>query len=190
MAMSHRSALLPLCLATALATGCVGKDAEADDGVGDLDDDDDVGGGEDDAPGAPTPMAGGSTPKPTPGTGGTTGGTTGTTTARLLGDWAYVTAFFPRPDGTMATQSIGGDFTLRRDMTWTHYRRIGSVVANGKGTYTVRGDVLTLKHDDGASKDLVYKFVLGTHTDERGTFRALTLNFSDGWAYMLVAPLE
>ncbi len=108
--------------------------------------------------------------------------------AGLYGVWYYTTSFYPKPSGEQGTASIGGELTLRSDGTWEHFRRIGNVVANGRGKFAVQGNVITLKHADGASQDLVYKFLLGTHTDEKGQpFRALTLDFGQGYSYLLVA---
>lgn len=109
--------------------------------------------------------------------------------ASVVGEWVYSGASYPRDDGTMAELTIAGDLSLRADGTWEHYRRIGNVGATGRGTYSVAGSRITLKHDDGSS-DLVYDYFVGTHTDaDTGeAFKALTFNFTDGsgFRYLLV----
>lgn len=124
------------------------------------------------------------------GTGGT-GGTGGASAAEktLVGDWIYSSSSYPRTDGSTAVVSISGELTLRSDGQWNHNRRIGGISASGRGTYTVAGSRITLKHDDGSS-NLTYDFFVGTETDAQSgrPFKALTLNFTDGsgYKYLLV----
>ena len=119
-------------------------------------------------------------------------GTTPTQTPEgLFAKWNYVGGTLWRPDSSMkAIASLSGNLELKSDMTWSHARYIGTIGAFGQGNYVVKGDTITLKHDD-ASGDLVYTFFVGSEPDPAGgTRRTLGLTSmkspgEDWFAYVL-----
>jgi hypothetical protein len=107
--------------------------------------------------------------------------------AAPIGEWAYVNAtYFEKKDDPIVA-SVSGSLSIKADGTWSHSRYIGQIGAFGAGRYTVRGDVVTLAHDDGKSEDLVYKFFVGEHARGGVTMKALTLSFTDdSFVYLLI----
>jgi hypothetical protein len=124
---------------------------------------------------------GGSTPVT-----GTGGSAPAASAGAVVDEWTYSGASYPRADGTTAELVISGELSLRANGTWEHRRRVGSVTASGRGTYSATATRLTLVHDDG-SQNLAYNYFVGTHTDASGVqFKALTLELTDGFKYLLV----
>ena len=96
----------------------------------------------------------------------------------LYARWDYIGATLWEADGTDRTVSVDGHLTLNSDRTWDHFRYIGGVTAIGEGSFSVKGDTITLKHTS-ASADLVYTFALGSEADPAGgTRRTLVLSSS------------
>lgn len=74
-------------------------------------------------------------------------------------EYAYVSAFTKRADGSMITGNASGSLLLLADGKYTHTRYIGSILNIWKpGTYKIVGDKITLTPDDKTEKKEVWKF--------------------------------
>ena len=110
-------------------------------------------------------------------------------TANVAGDWVYAHAKLVEADGKTYNTSVSGGLKLSADGKFEQSRRIGTVLNPGKGTYSVKGDELTLKYTDGSKTDR-YRFTLGKHKEQSGQeFVALTLRSQSadgsGFEYLL-----
>lgn len=74
-------------------------------------------------------------------------------------EYAYVSAFTKRADGSMITGSASGKLLLLADGKYTHTRYIGSILNLWKpGTYKIVGDKIILTPDDKTEEKEVWKF--------------------------------
>lgn len=86
------------------------------------------------------------------------GGNSGQQTIPPL-EYAYVSAFTKRADGSMITGNASGSLLLMADGKYTHTRYIGSILNLWKpGTYKISGDKITLTPDDKTEGKEVWKF--------------------------------
>lgn len=109
--------------------------------------------------------------------------------AAVVGEWAFVNAVLVQKSGKNITNRVSGELTLRANGTWEQARYIGSIFAGGEGRYVVRGNRITLRHNDGSS-DYNYTWHVGRHQHEGKNVTALSLKSDtegDSWfSYLLV----
>jgi hypothetical protein len=93
---------------------------------------------------------------------------------QLYGHWVYASG----ASGGRST-SVSGDLKISSDGKFDDSRRIGGIGGFRRGTFTVKGDQLTLKFDDGKNSQ-TYTISFGTQKDKTGKeFKTLILKGND-----------
>ncbi len=97
----------------------------------------------------------------------------------LQGHWVYASG-----ESEGSTTAVYGDLKLSADGTFEDNRRIGGIGGFRTGTFTVKGDQLTLSFDGGKNTQ-TYAFSFGTSKDNAGKeFRTLLLK-GTGLSFLL-----
>ncbi|HYE72441.1 MAG TPA: lipocalin family protein [Blastocatellia bacterium] len=93
---------------------------------------------------------------------------------QLYGHWVYASG-----ESGGKTTAVYGDLKFTSDGKFDDSRRIGGIGGFRRGTFSVRGDQLTLKFDDGKNSQ-TYRFSFGTKRDKDGKeFKTLLLRGND-----------
>jgi hypothetical protein len=92
----------------------------------------------------------------------------------LYGHWVYASG----ESGGKST-AVYGDLKFTSDGKFDDSRRIGGIGGFRRGSFSVKGDQLTLKFDDGKNSQ-TYSFSFGTKRDKDGKeFKTLLLRGND-----------
>lgn len=98
----------------------------------------------------------------------------GSSVNQLSGHWVYASG----ESGGKST-AVYGDLKFTSDGKFDDSRRIGGIGGFRRGTFSVKGDQLTLKFDDGKNSQ-TYTFSFGTKRDKDGKeFKTLLLRGND-----------
>ena len=98
----------------------------------------------------------------------------GSSVNQLYGHWVYASG-----ESGGKTTAVYGDLKFTGAGKFDDSRRIGGIGGFRRGTFSVKGDQLTLKFDDGKNSQ-TYSFSFGTKRDKDGKeFKTLLLKGND-----------